>query len=341
LAWRPEPAQGGGVPKYQRIEVGVRGRSDLKVIVRHGFYNTTPPPPPARAEKKKDEKKQDEAPEPRKQSPAVRDLFEAMRAPFPRAALPTTMAVGYLHDPKAGTVLTTSVEIDRDALTYQEGERRHADFDVIGAVIDDHGKTVGQFSQRLTVTPNPAIPASQQHVIYSFQSPLAPGLYQVRAAARDVQSGRTGSAMRWIEVPEVGKSKISLSSIFLGERSPDEKADAVKAEDIPQSVLLSVGRRFRRSSFIRFLTFVYNAAPAAAQQPDVALQIQIFRDDQPVFTAPLTKLKSEGAADITHLPYMAELNLGDFPAGRYSLQITAIDRTTKSTASQRANFVIE
>jgi VWFA-related protein len=342
LAWRPEPAQGGGTPKYQRIEVGVRGRSDLKVIVRHGFYNTTPPPPAARAEKKKDDKKQDEASESKKQqSPAVRDLFEAMRAPFPRAGLPTTMAVGYFHDPKAGTVLTTSVEIDREALTYQEGERRHADFDVIGAVIDDHGKTVGQFSQRLTVTPDSATPASQQHVVYSFQSPLAPGLYQVRAAARDVRSGRTGSAMRWIEVPEVGKSKISLSSIFLGERDPGEKAEAVKVEDVPRSVLLSVGRRFRRESFMRFLTFVYNAAPAAAQQPDVALQIQIFRDDQPVFTAPLTRLRSEGATDITHLPYMAELNLGDFPAGRYSLQITAIDRTAKTSASQRTNFVIE
>ena len=346
LAWRPEPTQGGGAPKYQRIEVGVRGRSDLKVVVRQGFYNTAPPPPAARAEKKKDEKKKDEkrqeaAPEPAKQSPAVRDLFEAMRAPFPRSALPTTMAVGYFHDPKAGTVLTTSVEIDRDALTYQEGERRHADFDVFGAVIDEHGKTVSQFGQRLKVTPDPSVPASQQHVVYSFQSPLPPGLYQVRAAARDAQSGRTGSAMRWIEVPEMGKSKISLSSIFLGERAPGETPADVKAEDISRSVLLSVGRRFRRSSFIRFLTFVYNAAPAAASQPDVALQIQVFRDDQPVFTAPLTKLKSEGAADPTHLPYMAELNLGDFPAGRYALQITAIDRTTKTSASQRANFVIE
>jgi VWFA-related protein len=341
LAWRPEPTQGGGTPRYQRIEVGVRGRSDLKVVVRHGFYNTTPPPPAARAEKKKDEKKPEDAPVSGKQSPAVHDLFEAMRAPFPRAALPTAMVVGYFHDPKAGTVVTTSVEIDRAALTYQEGEKRHADFDVIGAVIDDHGKTVSQFGQRLTVTSDPAIPASQQHVVYSFQSPLAPGLYQVRAAARDVQSGRTGSAMRWIEVPEMGKSRLSLSSIFLGEREPGEKPDAVKAEDTPRNVLLSVGRRFRRSSFIRFLTFVYNAAPAAAAQPDVALQIQIFRDDQPVFTAPLTRLKFEGATDITHMPYMAELNLGEFPAGRYALQITAIDRTTKTSASQRANFIIE
>jgi hypothetical protein len=31
--------------------------------------------------------------------------------------------------------------------------------------------------------------------------PLPPGLYQVRFAVRDRQTGRTGSAMTWIEIP--------------------------------------------------------------------------------------------------------------------------------------------
>ncbi len=34
--------------------------------------------------------------------------------------------------------------------------------------------------------------------------PLPPGLYQVRVAVRDCQSGRTGSAMGWIEIPRAG-----------------------------------------------------------------------------------------------------------------------------------------
>jgi len=32
--------------------------------------------------------------------------------------------------------------------------------------------------------------------------PLPPGLYQVRVAVRDRQTGRTGSAMTWIEIPQ-------------------------------------------------------------------------------------------------------------------------------------------
>ncbi|HEX8293557.1 MAG TPA: VWA domain-containing protein, partial [Pyrinomonadaceae bacterium] len=98
LAWRPEAA-GGGSPKYQRIEVAVRERPELRVLVRRGFYNGATPPEAARAEKrkKKDDKKAGDAaaqgPQP---SAAERDLMSALHSPLPRAALPTSLAVGYV-----------------------------------------------------------------------------------------------------------------------------------------------------------------------------------------------------------------------------------------------------
>lgn len=214
-------------------------------------------------------------------------------------------------------------------------------FDILGAVLDDRGKAVKQFGQRLSVTPSPLIPESQQHIVYSFRVALAPGLYQVRAATRDSNSGRTGSAMQWVEVPEL-KKQFSMSSIFLGERTAGQQAAQPKPEDLPRSVLLSVDRRFARTSSMRFLTIVYNSAPGSeGGRPDVALQVQIFRDDQPVFTAPLSKLRADDATDFTRLPYMAELSLSTFPPGRYVLQLTAIDRAAKTSNSQRVNFIVE
>jgi hypothetical protein len=340
LAWKPEGMSGSGPPKYQRIEVSVRGRTDLRVIVRRGFFSAPPADAPIRADankKKKADKKPDGGAQ---QIPTPeRELLAALRAPMPRAALPTTMVVGFVQTEKKGALLTISVELDRNALTFQQGDKRHADFDLLGAVVDDRGKTVAQFGKKLSVSPNPSVPESQQHVVYSFQVPLASGLYQVRAAARDEQNGRTGSAMEWVEVPALTQNQLSLSSIFLGERTAGSPVGEVNPEEVPKSVLLSVERRFARTSRVRFLTFIYNAATAPA--PDVALQVQIFRDDQPVFTAPLSKLKAEGVEDVARIPYMAELALGAFPAGRYVLQITAIDRSGKSSASQRANFIIE
>ncbi|MFL6257583.1 MAG: VWA domain-containing protein [Pyrinomonadaceae bacterium] len=343
LAWKPEAtATGSGAPKYQRIEVSVRERPEVRVLVRRGFYNGAEPPESTRAEKKKkkDDKKTDAAPAKPEPSAAERDLMSALHAPLPRAALPTSLAVGYVHGATEGSMLTVSVELDHNALTFQPGEQKRADFDVLGAVLDDRGKAVKQFGQRLSVTPNSLVPESQQHVVYSFRFPLAPGLYQVRAAARDASSGRTGSAMQWVELPEL-KNQFLMSSIFLGERTAGQPVAQLNPEDLPRSVLLSVDRRFARTSHIRFLTFVYNSAPGSTGRPDVALQVQIFRDDQPVFTAPLSKLRADDGADFTRLPYMAELSLSTFPPGRYVLQITAIDRAAKTSSSQRTRFDVE
>ena len=343
LAWRPEsPAPAGGSSKYQRIEVSVRERPDLRVLVRRGFFSGSPPEPPGAEKRRKGDKKSAGGAEARPQQPqAELDLLEALRAPLPRAALPTALAVGYVRDARDGFILTVSVEPERDALTFEQGEQRRADFDVLGAVLDDRGRPVKQFGQTLRVTPEPGVPESQQRVMYSFSMPVAPGLYQVRAATRDSRSGRTGSAMQWVVVPDLKKDQFALSSLFLGERRAGQRAGEVALEDLPRSVMLSVDRRFARTSHIRFLTFVYNAAAAAGALPDVALQVQIFRDDQPVFTAPLTKLKAEAGADFARLAYMAELNLSTFPAGRYVLQLTAIDRASKTSASQRAGFFVE
>ena len=45
--------------------------------------------------------------------------------------------------------------------------------------------------------------AKQSQAVYDFHAWLPAGLYQVRAGVRDLKSGRIGSAMQWIEVPNI------------------------------------------------------------------------------------------------------------------------------------------
>ena len=92
---------------------------------------------------------------------------------------------------------------------------------------------------------------------------------------------------------------------------------------------------------LRFVLYIYNAVPVGKAAPDVALQLQVFRDDQPVITAPLRRVITEGLTDFTVLPYAAELDLRDLPTGHYVLQATAIDRTAKTSANQRVKFTVE
>jgi hypothetical protein len=72
--------------------------------------------------------------------------------------------------------------------------------DVLGIAVDDRGK-FSNFSQKLDI-PREVVFAKDDHSIRWNQAlSLSPGLYQVRIAVRDRQTGRTGSAMTWIEIP--------------------------------------------------------------------------------------------------------------------------------------------
>ncbi len=79
--------------------------------------------------------------------------------------------------------------------------------------------------------------------------------------------------------------------------------------------------------------------PAPADQtPDIAVQVQVIRDDQPVITTALRKLSTDGVLDLTRLPYAAEIPLNELVPGRYLLQVTVIDRTSKQSATRQTHF---
>ncbi|HVF44620.1 MAG TPA: VWA domain-containing protein [Pyrinomonadaceae bacterium] len=321
LAWRPESEPGRG--KFRQLEVRVKDRPDLTVRVRRG-YSDEPPAQEAEKDKKKDKKEKDR----KEKNPEQAELMGALRSQYPRRALPTSVSAGYTDSPAGDPQLTVSVEVDSEALGFKsDGTGEPAALDVVGAVVDDNGKGVSEFDQSLTVSPVQTAGA-RRRVIYNQQLQLKPGLYQVRVAARDRRTGRAGSSAQWLEVPDVKKGGLALSSLFVGETGDGSAQLAVCAD-----------RRFARDSRLGFFLYVYNAARAAAP-PDVALQVQIFRDDQPVVTKPLVKIETAGMTDLARLPYGEDLSLGELPAGRYVLQVTAIDRAAKSSATRRASFIV-
>jgi hypothetical protein len=160
----------------------------------------------------------------------------------------------------------------------------------------------------------------------------------VRVAARDEKSGKVGSAYQWIEIPDLTNKKLAVSSLLLGERTAATMTNVSSPGGI-SPIALSASHRFRRESTLRFLIFTYNVVLSAAdQKPDVAVQVQVIRDNQPVITTALRKVNIEGVADLERLPYAAEIPLSDMLPGRYLLQVTAIDRVSKQSASRQTHF---
>lgn len=338
LAWRPEgEVKGNG--KFHRIEASIKGHPELSVRVRRGFFDAAPGPTVAR--------KTPPAAAPNAVKTSEDELRKALGSVYPKTELQTTLALNYMDMPNVGPVVTATMQIRGNTISSEEvdGKKVPATVYVAGALFNDQGKAVDSFQNRLGVAENitnpPTTTASlPPPLFFTRQFHTPPGLYQVRVAVRDEKSGRMGSATDWIEVPDFTSGSLALSSILIGERKraqEDTKTVVAGISDI------SVDHRFTKTSFLRFLTYVYNAGrgPASNGVPNVALQIQVLRDDRPVMTTPLKKVATEGTTDLSRLPYAAEISLAALPAGQYILKVTAIDLVNKKSASQRANFEIE
>lgn len=351
LAWRPDPAEQHGA-KYRRLEVSVLDHPELTVRARRGFLNTES----VTTGEEKDRGKE-------KARPALaRTPDEELRATigdiYPHSQIPTTLSLNFLDMPGKGILLALAMQVPTEALDYiPAGDKQTAQLDVAGIVLNDQGKQLAGFKEHLNVSAPLLSKAELQHhdIFYSYQTTLPPGLYQVRVAARDSKSAHTGSDIKWVEIPDLSTRRLAMSSLFVGERKKETaggqsevqtKTDAgakPNAGGPLSQVEMSVDRRFARTSHLRFLTYIYNASrgPSGNIAPDVALQIQIFRDDQPVITNTLRKLSTDGLTDFTHIPYAAEVSLEGMPTGHYILQVTAIDRLVKASVSQRIDFIIE
>lgn len=332
LAWRPNrEAQEG---KFRKIEVKLLEKPELTVRVRRGFYDGEPAPVVSKAKNTKTEPK----------TPEVQ-LREALGTAYPDRGIPIALTLNYVHAPDKRMLLSASLKIAAESLSFSpDGGNQQAAVQILGMFFNERGQPGARFAERLTMTAasDRTVKGSDASLAYVFPVFLDPGLYQVRVAARDEKSGRTGSANGWVEIPDLSGGKLTLSSVIIGKHAPAPVSNtANNGQPTSDTVDLNIDRQYQRNSVLRFVFFVYNAAQAPADShPDVAAQIQILRDNQPVITTALKKIATEGV-DPKRLPYAADLSLADLPAGQYVLQVTAVDRVAKTSASQQNRFSIQ
>ena len=333
LAWKPDPAtQKQG--RFRQLEVKLVNRPDLTVRVRKGFFDTDPPGATANAKKPEQS--------PSTKTPTVK-LREAIATAYPLRALPILMSVDYYDIADKGPMLSTAVQLPGEFLSFgeQPDGKIQAIVDVSGVFYDDKGTPKTSFIERIVSTA-PSLEAArtnQADITFTYPAQLPPGLYQVRVAARDDKSGNVGSAHSWIEIPDLTKKQLMMSSLLLGDRPQAKMGKNASDTESASPVALSASHRFHRESMMRFLFFAYNTKPSPADnKPDVAVQVQVIRDDQPVITTALRKITTDGVADLARLPYAAEIPMNELLPGRYLLRVSLIDRVSKQSTSRETHF---
>lgn len=337
LAWRPptEEQKGG---RFKRIEVSIVGRPDLTVRLPRGFMSDAKAS--ARSIKVKATASDLAIPENPKavEKGPEAGLLAAIAAPSARKGLPTQLFVSFLDVPNTGPVLTAATQLATAVLGYGADGKQSATVDLAGLVLNDQGKQAGSFSTRVNVKPSAAAAASENSsVIYTHKLPLKPGIYQVRVAARDDQSGRAGSAAQWIEIPDLAAKRLTLSSLLIG----GQFIGSSLKQNGEEQMQFSVDHRFRRGSHLDLLTIIYNAASGTSGAPDLAAQVTISRNGQAVITSPLRKVVTDANTDLARIVYGTDIGLQTLPPGRYVLQVNIYDRVAKTNTSREISFEVE
>lgn len=336
LAWRGNHEE-EGAGKRRRVEVSLVGRPDLKVRVRHGGLFDI--------ESLKNPKQATNEAEKNTEKPPAAKLGAAIAAMYPTNELPFALSLDYVNTPDKGVVLTASMQLMSDSLSFttEEGKEK-AVVDLEGTVYNADGKVGAHFNQQKTIATtlaNRARPANQP-LTFRHQVSLPPGLYQVRAGVRDEKSGKVGTVHQWIEIPNLTTHRLTLSSVIAGEPSPLMTATEQNEQNRSTRIIVRPDHRFHRDSSLRFLVYIYNATRAPTDsKPDLVMQLQILRDRQPVITAPVKEIPTASHQDPNLISSEADLSLENLTPGRYLLVVTVIDRLSKTSASQEMRFEVE
>jgi hypothetical protein len=359
LAWRPEgnEATTGGAPKFHKIEISIKGRPDLSVRVRRGFLDASAARTPRVAATTATPHAAATAAVSAAPTSTNVALNNALSAPAARRELPVDAYPVFTNDAQANSVVNISVQLTNDRLKFASaaaapGGKTRAQVEVVCALLDDKGKVVHSDGRTLmlggeTAQQSGAGEKSRGKLVTNFSVPVpAPGLYQVRAVARDANSGLVGSAFEWVEVPDLKTNRLALSSLLLTERRRANLQPVAAAEGTTAATrspdILRVERRFARSSHALLQLYIYNASPRAANAaPDVELEIKILRDKRIVMNAPPHKVSLTEGSDPARIFYVAEVPLGSMAAGVYLLQVTVTDRAARTTATRELDFHVE
>jgi VWFA-related protein len=237
LAWKPD-AESQKRSRFRNLEVKLVSHPDLTVRVRKGYFDLDPAPPPVVAKAQ---------PTPTKTAPAK--LREAITSPYPDRSLPILLSADYYDVPNKGPALSTGIHIPGEFVTFgeQPDGKIQAVIDLSAVYFDEKGVIKDSFMDRIVSTA-PDLDKTKNFrndIMFTYPAKLPPGLYQVRVAARDDNSGKVGSAQAWIEIPDLANKKLAMSSLLLGERTQAMMTNVSNTGGV-SPIALSASHRFQR-----------------------------------------------------------------------------------------------
>lgn len=324
LGYHPDAAtfDGNGRPKFHNVKVKLL-RAGLEVRSRSGFFGRSdllhPPKPQGRDA----------------------ELRAALSSPFGAGGIHVRLSTFYAQSPAAGAFVDAMLYIDAKDLKFadQPDGWHKAVIDVAALTFDENGNPVDSSGKTYTIQMKDADydNAVKNGIVYTMQHPVKkPGPYQFRVALRDAASDQVGSASEFIDVPDVGKGKLTLSSLVL-HRYVEKPGAAPGQPAAPGATGSPATRVFAPGDEILYGYQILNAKQEANQKPDLEAYTRLFRDGQEIFTGKPAAVPAPDGARQNIAGGVLRLGTKMQP-GDYVVQVVVTDRAAKTTASQYTDF---
>ena len=304
LAYTPLDSKFDG--KFRKVEIKVKG-DGLRVYSRRGYF--------AREDKVSAEpaSKQDQ-------------ILTAIQSPLARADVDIDSMLLYKAMPPDKGAIDIHLVIDPKKLQFEQAaDKQQASLDIAGFVFDETGRLRGGFSE----TVNANLSAQEYDRInkggflYTANTTLPVGVYQVRFAVRDNKTGRIGTMSKYIEVPDLSKGRFFASSLLLG---------AVPSNDTKATtpVPVTADRQISRASDLRYAAVIYNAKQKDGK-PQIKTQLIISQNGKVIFKEPEEQLNTSGGGQVIKV---GQLGLSRVPLGRYTLTLVITDMLADKKSQQ-------
>lgn len=271
-------------------------------------------------------------------------IITALNSPFTKTDISVRLTPLSTYDKADDNFLSTLLLINPQNLSFvtEKEDLIKTTFDIVTLTYDYSGQVVDQSSRTHSININNQTyqrMLKEGLAIYGKIPVKKPGVYQVRAVVIDKQSGRLGTDHRVVEVADIKKGKLALSTIFL--TSPQQTETTLQQDENTQSdqLLISATRNFPKESLLQYAVNIYNSKLTDR----LALKVRLFRNRQIVYDSKpiiLDATKPENNA----ITSIGKLQLGrDLTPGEYVLQlVVSKDNNGKDTqtTSQISDFRI-
>jgi VWFA-related protein len=242
--------------------------------------------------------------------------------------------------------------------SVKNGDRDKANIDVIGEVKNSQGIIVGNVRDTVKLALDTAQQVQKKNIQYSTGFTLAPGKYHLKFVVRENQTGAMGSFETDLQVPDLKKTPLKLSSIVLSsQRVPNTAKKTVNplvrdgVEWIP-----NVPHVFRQDQHLFFLYEVYDparqkGAPVPASSPGltrreggpvrVLTSIEFLNGGVKVYETPLVEAKLVNIPERGAVAFQFDVPLTQLKPGTYVCQVNVIDDAGGSFSFPRMAIMVQ